>query len=735
MRRRLAIVALTALALSFALWSFRSPAAVAASKSVRSGAWSDPDTWGGRLPGDGNVVIAGDTRVRLDLPTTQVAGLTVEPGATLVFDPDRSATLESTANVIVQGHLEMRPSSPEVQQTLRFVGVDEAAFKGGGMDPLAGDTGLWVTGQGQLELIGSTKLAWTRAKQVKAGAGSLSLDSTPRGWRPGDELVIAPTEAPTAGDASWNGFDETAVEGVSGNSVTLTRRTARAHPEVAGVWRPEVLNLTRNVRIEGTPGGRAHVMVTASKRQTVAYAQVRWVGPRQGNDEGFTDFVRGRYGLHFHMMGEGSRGSRVTGTVVRDAGSFAFVPHRSHGITFRDTISYNTMEGAYWWDGAEDNRDAGDETHDTLYDRAVAAKVRTDPDFRGFRLAAFSLMQGLRNEVRDSVAVGVQGNGEASGFHWPESGGEHGHGVWKFDRGNVAHNNKVDGIFTWQNDGLDHRISEFTAYHNGQYGIDQGAYQNGYRYDHSTLYGNGAGAIRSRAASWYDEGDAAWARLRFDNLVLDGGGVSDYLLVSDDHVSAAAMETPTLVSNTVLRGFRKAAVVMRPDEHNEPYAFDFVNSRISAREFLLEDGVPDANSIRLQSATAAYRVSPMASDGGTPVPAWNARRSSIEPFHDEPLAAFSPGAQPPRSPSLPEETASRPAPAPATAAGGHVHPPAAAAQEAQPAGSGGPGLVPVLAVLGVVAAGFGAYVFGFRRGLRRRPPGDAAHRPDTPPPR
>src|SRR3989338_10373715 len=63
-----------------------------------------------------------------------------------------------------------------------------------------------------------------------------------------------------------------------------------------------------------------------------------------------SDFVLGRYALHFHMSGENNRGVVVEGVVARDIGSHAFVPHASHGITFRDTLSYNTAETPYWWD-------------------------------------------------------------------------------------------------------------------------------------------------------------------------------------------------------------------------------------------------------------------------------------------------------------------------------------------------------------------------------------------------
>ena len=70
----------------------------------------------------------------------------------------------------------------------------------------------------------------------------------------------------------------------------------------------EVLNLTRNVTLEGTPGGRAHVFVRATGKQSLAGVAIRHIGPRQPAEESDAPVV-GRYPLHFHMAGDGSRGS------------------------------------------------------------------------------------------------------------------------------------------------------------------------------------------------------------------------------------------------------------------------------------------------------------------------------------------------------------------------------------------------------------------------------------------
>jgi hypothetical protein len=414
--------------------------------SVASGNWSSPAAWGsGESPGPNDIVtVAAGHTVTLDAPTTSVRGVTIKVGATLVFAPELSITLESSRNVVVEGTLTMRPATPAYAHTLRFVGIDERNFQGGGDVVVHGDTGLWVVGAGKLDAVGSAKTSWTRADATVApGATSITLDEVPSGWAPGDEISIAPTQHPSVGNASWNGFDLRTITAVAGNTITLDAGTSREHPIVNGAWGAEVMNLTRNVRIEGTPTGRTHVMITAQVPQTITNVGVRYTGPRQDwNGDGITDFVLGRYGLHFHMAHHGTHGSLVEGVVVRDSGSHAFVPHMSHGITFRNTISYNTFEEAYWWDDST-------VTDDTRYDHAIAALVRTDPAFRGFRLSGFELGRGSGNSVSDSTAVGVQGNIDASGFTWPESANAEPN-TWEFTEA-VSHNNKVDGIFVWQN--------------------------------------------------------------------------------------------------------------------------------------------------------------------------------------------------------------------------------------------------------------------------------------------
>jgi G8 domain len=565
--------------------------------AVAGAPWSDPDSWPDGVPGEGDVARVSKTIV-LD-QDAKVAGVEVGPEGRLVFDPAASRRLESTGNVVVKGQLVMRPASAAVEHRLTFTGVREARFAGGGMEVKGSDVGLWVMDRGTLDLKGASKLSWTRAEgALAAGANRITLRQDPTGWRKGDELVVAPTVAPTDPDsgASTKAYDTATVAAVRGRTVTLSRPLRFAHPAVTvdkgRTLAAEVLNLTRNVALEGTAGGRAHVFVRAEGKQSLAGVAIRHMGPRQPAEE-FDAPVVGRYPLHFHMAGNGSRGSVVSDVVVRDSGGHAFVTHLSNGVTYRDCISHDTMEDAYWWDPPTEENPEPPPTDDVVYDRCVASLVRHEPEFRGYRLAGFFLGAGSGNVVKDCVAVGVRGSADACGFIWPE-GSE---GIWVF-HDNVAHNNTEHGIFTWQNTGKPHLIERFVAYHNTRAGISHGAYNNGYEYRTSVLFGNAYAALAVHAQSNVDPA----RQLKFEELVADGAGLSDYLVRTEQH-NGAKPELPTRYANITFRGARKAAfgwLEEGKDGESAPDVSAVIDCNFSGNEFWMDSGFTPGSRIEVR---------------------------------------------------------------------------------------------------------------------------------------
>jgi hypothetical protein len=556
--------------------------------SVRSGNWSDPATWGGKIPAKTDkLFIASGHTVIYDLTLATVAGIHVNNGGLFSFSPIKTTTLVLSGNVVVEGKWQMRPRTATVIQTLRFTGIDESKYAGGGMNVLDTDTGLWVMGSGQLELVGTSKTSWTKAKNSIASYAARVMVEDAGGWLPGDEISIAPTGPPVAGIASSARFDECIVKNVSGSTITLSSATSHPHPVVNGQWTAEVMNLTRNVRIEGTAAGRAHVFIRSAGTQTIKYAAFRYMGPRKdrgGNSA--TELLSGRYGLHFHHSMDGSRGSLVEGNVIRDTGNHSYVPHVSHGIKFVDNIAYNVTETAFWWD-------PGDPTHDVIYDHNIVAICRfvnrslnmNSEDSPTFSSSGFAMNSGDGNICKNNVVVaGGQGDyGIGGAYNWDAVINE---GVWIFTD-NIAHNNDC-GLRVWQNSTRNHVIENFTAYYNGL-GIFHGAYANTYIYNGGAIYGN---SIQVKAAS------ANSNRVRFENMTLDGGGIIDYGM--EVVHSPLRGDRPVLVRNVTIRGCRKAAILdaVAPEAHS----IDIVQCNIEGA-ISLHPQATLAEIIRVQPAT------------------------------------------------------------------------------------------------------------------------------------
>lgn len=610
--------------------------------SVKNGNWSDPATWSSkRVPQAKNRAVISHN-VTYDAANSQITGMVIRPGGTLSFDPNKHGEIQSNANVVVNGTLQMRPISPWVRHTLTFIQINENKFVGGGMDPLPTDVGLWVMGDGLLDVEGASKTSWTRlASSAATGATKITLTETPAGWLAGDRLIIVPT-AP--GDTEK--FDFVRIKSVSANTVELDRPIPNPHPRVNNSWGAEVMNLTRNVVIQGTgsnsesppiDGGRTHIFIRSNKPQNIKYASIEKTGPRPshvsrkrpvGAEQTWPAHIEtlGRYGLHFHHSGDGTRGTVVEGTVVADAGSHAYVPHTSHGITFKNTVSYNTYHTPYWWDGPscpspcnlQNHRkyQKGPEiTHNTVYENTIAARVKSGSN--NSRLSGYELGKGSGNKINGSVVVGVEETMQGGGFKWPEGVDS----VWGF-KNNLAHNNGKSGIFAWQNNSnRNHKIENFTAYHN-QIGIHHGAYTNNYKYFGGILYGNSRTGILLEAV-------AREENIVFDNITIDAARIGESAIETLGF--RACRQISTVFKNITMRNFTdKGAIHLRSGGENCA-RLDFINPAISGNP-IYRSALTPGSVVRVQNGSIAYQVSTEQLDGSVWVPEWNAYRKTIPAF-------------------------------------------------------------------------------------------------------
>ncbi|MEO1063626.1 MAG: hypothetical protein AAFZ07_19595 [Actinomycetota bacterium] len=482
--------------------------------------WCDPATWvGGVVPGvedranvNGPVIVGlpwdhDDNELTPEVPceptvgairTTAPLGDLIWTGPSTEVTVDAAAGGDATGRVEVMGRLTMRPTGFDQQHVLSFAGLDADQMLGGDDGMMTDPGGLHAMGAGVLDLNGPDRTAWTRLSGAAARQDDAIDVDDPGGWQIGDLFVVTPT-----GPSGDDGYSYGTIIDITGGVITLqglwdhdddpsTPMVPRDglehdHPTVSlqdgELLTAEVLNLTRNVVIRTVSGDPSYVtMHPSSGVQHVTDVAFVGLGPD----------VVGRYPVHLHLMGEGSRGSTFDRLLILDSNNRAVVPHGSHGTTWTDVVAHRVTRDGFWWDRGQDEN----ASNDTTYHRAVASDIRATenaPAARA-RLAGFELASGTGNTVTGSVAVGVEGIKDSSGFEWLEGAAGGGTGEWVFT-GNVSHNNRRHGFFGWQNTNGTHVISDFVAASNGGWGVSHGAYRNKYLWERGQLIANGSGGV------------------------------------------------------------------------------------------------------------------------------------------------------------------------------------------------------------------------------------------------
>ncbi len=554
---------------------------------------------------------------------------------------------------------------------------------GGGMDPAVTDRGLWIMGNGQSTFVGRQKIVNALiVGSLIPPQHSVTLDRDPLGWRAGHVCAIAPTRPPVlvidpqgrrTVEADWTSFDVLTIQSVSGRTVTFTGPAQFPHPAKTlsdgTVMTAEVMNLSADVRLAGTEnrddgtGRRMHVFIRSIRPQVWRYAEVRFFGPRREmpSEPGHREKVLGRYGDHFHHNHNGSRGSVRDNCVWWDGGNHVAVPHLSHGITYQDCGAFRTYEPQYWWDEPVNPEPFGQEpwpvprsdpryalsnaSDDVLWLRCVGMLARLD--FRGSpagQVGSFVLGAGNNARMHDCKGIGFAPGSLTAGVHWTDDASsvaqvfEGLSNLWDF-RDYVGHNNGSDGIANWQNDDVRHLIptaGRVICYHNGDYGIEHGAYLNRY------LFGPN---VHLEANGWAAFGVHAQGRTETPGLesvapmICDAGGQADpsFAFVFLSH--AQPHQGPTFYRGITFRRYTRAAIgCITPAAQADPTDANFVNSIFEGPgvPIWINDDVNPGETIRLQpdprTGTGAVEVRRRDQGSGTFFAAWNARVRTIAPF-------------------------------------------------------------------------------------------------------
>lgn len=593
-------------------------------KSIKKGLWSRSSTWEGGIIPSTNDTVEIYHEVKNDVPTITVSGLNVKPSGKLTFRSTDSHTFQTNKNVVVEGILHLTPADPSKIHILRFINVDESRFVGDGDTPIDSDIGLWVINAGKLILKGSEKQSWTNSiSSVFAGATSIDVVSS-TDWQIGDEIVIAPTDTPPQYPQDWDDktgtltdsylpkFERRIVTSITGNTVSFSTPLIYDHLAVNSAitsslgnsnrnWTPEVANLTRNVRIEGTKDDykgvgyewqtyhRAHIFIKSSMPPTIRYVEGKWLGPRQLQGGSRPNFVSGRYGLHFHHGEENTNGTKVIGCSFHDIGNKVYVPHGSHGITMTKNVAFNSLGAQFWWDFQH-------QTHNLILNKNLMMASRLSGVSNTCQ--GMELGQGDGNSAINNVAVYCN-SGDlhgAAAFVWDADN----EGVWKFEN-NLAHS-CVAGIFVWQNSSFNHTIIDYDSY-NCIEAISHGAYGNSYMY---------VGGHHYKSKIFNEAVAGNTAAVLFMNIFSDAGGNPYCAKVVESPIPSADFITNKF-TQCIFRNYSSAPIEMAgqlPDGHPEKqYKFvDIVNCDFptgTGYAFVDNDLEPVSNNtkVRVQPVT------------------------------------------------------------------------------------------------------------------------------------
>lgn len=414
--------------------------------------WSDPATWGGRVPVAGeSVTISPDQRVLLDVATPVLDTVTVQ--GVLEFARMPGVSLDADV-VMVSGRLGIGDAGrPFADDTTIRLHTDLTGPNAAGH---AGSGGLVAHG-GTIDLFGRRdSRPWTRlATSAPAGSSAITVeDST--GWRAGDRVVLAPSGL-VAAEA-----EEMTVASVKGQTVTLTAPLTFEHfsgtESIPGDPRPveqraEVAHLSRSIRVVGADESGGHVMAMAGGMDAMGDA-----GTTHGSDTPrfhfqAVEFARlgqagqlGRYPVHFHRNGD-NLGSFIRDVAIHDSQNRCLTIHGTNDLRVTGLVAAGSQGHCVFF---EDGAETGNVIHDALV-------IGVTPPSDEARLLASDKspaaiwIQHPRNVVRFSNVAG----GSGFGFWWDIP--EHPTGPSEDDtvfnraalfgvfRGNVAHSFEKSG--------------------------------------------------------------------------------------------------------------------------------------------------------------------------------------------------------------------------------------------------------------------------------------------------
>lgn len=376
---------------------------------------------------------AGESRIlTADLNLTEL----LEVEGVLILDPKSNVTITTNKNIVVTGDLISQPN-PDVVHTIRFTGIDESKFVGGGEAVLDSDTGLWVMGAGRLSLIGIVGRDW---KQAQLDAALLEV---------------------IASGAMTN----IQIEGTATGQSHLFIKSSRPQSIKGVTFR--FLGPRKDANKDGV-----------KELVTGRYA-CHFHHSEDGSRGTVIEGCIARDCNNHCFVPHGSHGIAMRNNIVYNVTETPFwydLGHKTNDLVWENNLVVNVK----YVPRSQDQDNDGAPT---------------------FGAGGFVLGFGDSNICRGNVVIGTSGTTlESAGYIWPELRNDADVSLpiessWTFEDNTVI--NCPMGLGVWQNNLLHHIIKNTTII-NCPIAIEHGAYQNNYRYLGGKITG---GYISVKAAS------------------------------------------------------------------------------------------------------------------------------------------------------------------------------------------------------------------------------------------
>lgn len=409
--------------------------------AMQTGLWSDPATWGGRLPGTSEIVsIPGGVTVTYDMVSdVKLDTVAIQAGATLQFRTDVSTRLRVTNFLVMpDGTLTIGTAANPVLSTVKT----EVLFNDLPIDTVKDPQqyGHGLIGFGTVTMHGSemTDTFIRLAVEPKVGDTTLTLSEPANGWQVGQRLVLPDTRQLLSNQRWGNyvaGWELATIASISADKrvITLTNPLLYDHlgarnPDGVLEFLPHAGNISRNVvvRSENARGVRGYTFFTSRAEVDIQYTQFAGLGrtsnaafnnttfDANGNVTNVGTNQSGRYPIYFnHLMGPTT--SADNGYQFTFNGNSVFCPIDPMpfrwGITLNDSsyglVSNNVL---YNWAGASIVGESGRESFNVIENNfVVATRGDQNPRNNDGRDGSAFWFKGFNNYIRDNVAASAIG--------------------------------------------------------------------------------------------------------------------------------------------------------------------------------------------------------------------------------------------------------------------------------------------------------------------------------------